>query len=82
MAPIVTVSTCEYPVCSAERTVLLLKRTARAQSKWDDERTCSPNGRLTLTDNDTVSVSNLSRQFLFRSVCPQRFDRPVRRIHT
>ena len=28
---------------------------------------CGPEGRLTITDNDTIEVSNLNRQFLFRS---------------
>jgi len=28
---------------------------------------CGPNGLLTITDNDTIEVSNLNRQFLFRS---------------
>jgi len=28
---------------------------------------CGPNGKIVLTDNDEVSISNLNRQFLFRS---------------
>ena len=28
---------------------------------------CGPNGCITLTDNDEVSISNLNRQFLFRN---------------
>jgi len=28
---------------------------------------CGPNGMIMLTDNDEVSISNLNRQFLFRS---------------
>ena len=28
---------------------------------------CGPTGKLTITDNDTIEVSNLNRQFLFRS---------------
>lgn len=28
---------------------------------------CGPDGLLTITDNDTIEVSNLNRQFLFRS---------------
>ena len=27
---------------------------------------CGPNGSVTVTDNDSIEISNLNRQFLFR----------------